>query len=940
MTSKSLKSVLLAAGTALALVACGDSSTELQSPGTEGPNPGVPGPGGPGDPGGPGGPGGPSTGECVAGTTEITVGGDRQCQLSGTITSDITLNDDNVYQLSGAVFVGVDVGADGNAADGDPAVLTIEPGVTIYGATESDILVISRGSQIVAEGSVNNPITFTSAFDLGVADELGLTRQRQAYSGPVLEEPFTSEWGGLVINGRAVVNNCGDAQPICTNEGEGDSGEYGGDDDTDNSGVLRYVVVKYAGNPLTADDELNGVAFQGVGSGTEVDFLHVHNGADDGIEFFGGTVDAKHIIVTGSDDDSIDWTFGWRGKIQYAIVIQNPNQPNGDRGIEADNFEFGFDFAPRSAPDISNITLIGAAPTFGDTAIVLRRGTAARLWNVVADQWRDACFDLDDDATFAVSGPSATNRTGDLILQSTLFGCTDAIDDEEGDPFDLNVWYADQPNNVIGSTSLSNRFINGSAEGAVTATDPSTVDPFFDSVDFIGAVRSADPSDNWTLGWSFGLNPTPSCPSGTTDNGSGGCILEGTITEDVRLVAGLDYFLRGPVFIGRDMGPDPENPLADGDPAVLTIDAGVEIAGEDPETILVISRGSQIRANGTRNAPVVLTATNRSTRNFDTDTSLWGGLVINGRAVVNNCGDAQPICTNEGEGDSGEYGGNDDSDDSGQLFFVRVEFAGNPITADDELNGVAFQGVGSGTEVDYLQVHNGADDGVEFFGGSVNARHVVVTGSDDDSVDWTFGWRGKLQYVLVIQNPNQPNGDRGIEADNFEFGFDFQPRSAPDITNITLIGADPTFGDTAIVLRRGTAARLWNVVATSWRDACFDLDDDATFAVSGTSATDLTGDLILQSTLFDCTDAIDDEEGDPFDLNAWYAGQPNNVIGTNSLTANGRFAYISGTNEAAVTSTDPTAVDSFFENAGFIGAVGPDDNWTAGWTVWIDGNNR
>ena len=108
-------------------------------------------------------------------------------------------------------------------------------------------------------------------------------------------------------------------------EGEGNTGEYGGGanpDNTDSSGTFEYVVVEYAGKLITTEDELNGIAFQAVGSGTTVDYVQVHMNQDDGMEFFGGTVNATHIVLSGIGDDSIDWTSGYTGKIQYAIIHQ------------------------------------------------------------------------------------------------------------------------------------------------------------------------------------------------------------------------------------------------------------------------------------------------------------------------------------------------------------------------------------------------------------------------------------------------------------------------------------------------------------------------------------------------------------------------------------------------------------------------------------------
>lgn len=943
-----IKKTLLAAVTSVALVACGDDSTELASPGTVGPNPGTGsgGDSGGGDDGG-GTDGGGSAGTCPTGTTAVTVGSEDHCQLSGTLTSDVTLTSGNIYQLSGRVAVGVDVGADGTAGAGQPATLTIEPGVFVYGSTASDVLIISRGSEINAVGTATDPIIFTSALDLGFAADLGLSATRTSFSGAILDQPFTAEWGGFIMNGRATLNTC-NGNGICEADGEGDSGLYGGDDDTDSSGTMNYVQIRYAGNPITADDELNGIAFQGVGSGTDLDFIQVHNGADDGVEFFGGTAQIKHLVITGADDDSLDWTQGWRGKAQHVVIIQNPNQPASDQGIEADNFGDGNDFLPRAQPQLSNMTIVGSASRSGesDIGMLLREGTGANILNTVVSDFGDACLDVDDAATFTAAGTSATNLTGTLTIRSTLLGtnCAEVFNTDSDNAFDLEAFFTNQANNTVGGTTLSNRFINGSAENAVTAIDPTTVDSFFDAADYIGAVRSTDPADNWTLNWTYGLNPTPTCPAGTTENADGACVISGTYTENLTLVSGLDYILDGRVVFGVDAGPDAANPLAAGDVAELTIEPGVTIQGADQQSFLIISRGSKLNSNGTASAPVTFTALNPETRDLDVDTSLWGGLVINGRATLNTC-NGSGTCEADGEGDSGLYGGIDDTDDSGQIFYTRVVYAGNPITADDELNGIAFQGVGSGTEIDFLQVHNGADDGIEFFGGTAQAKHLVITGADDDSLDWTQGWRGRVQYLIIAQNPNQPATDQGIEADNFGDGNDFLPRAQPIIANATILGAAEAGGesDIGVLLREGTGGNIVNAVVADFGDACLDIDDAATFTAAGTSATDLTGTLTMQSTLLSttCAEVFNTDDDNTFDLEAWFLGQSNNLVAADSLTEFAGAAsfktYINGAAEAGVTATDASTLDSFFETTSFIGAVeNADNNWAAGWTVWLN----
>lgn len=214
---------------------------------------------------------------------------------------------------------------------------------------------------------------------------------------------------------------------------------------------------------------------------------------------------------------------------------------------------------------------------------------------------------------------------------------------------------------------------------------------------------------------------------------------------------------------------------------MLTIEPGTQIFGEtSSKAFLVIRRGSKIQAVGTKAAPIVFTSSKAAGARARGD----GGVVINGRAPINGC-DAAP-CVAEGEGGTGLYGGANAADDSGTLRYVRVEFGGFPITEDNELNGIAFQGVGSGTDVDHIQIHMAKDDGIEFFGGTASAKFILTTGVSDDNIDWTDGWTGKLQFAVAQQY--EDTGDNGIEADNNGDNNAALPRSSPTLSNLTLIG--------------------------------------------------------------------------------------------------------------------------------------------------------
>ncbi len=261
------------------------------------------------------------------------------------------------------------------------------------------------------------------------------------------------------------------------------------------------------------------------------------------------------------------------------------------------------------------------------------------------------------------------------------------------------------------------------------------------------------------------------------------------------------------------------------DGGILNIEPGTIIKGQGNSSVVVITQGGKIMARGTRARPIVMTC---NAAIGQRGRGCWGGLVVNGRAPINREGGvdfAEGLPNDE----RGQFGGNDPDDSSGYLGYVRVEFAGIRFSPENELNGIAFHGVGRGTTVHHIQVHQSQDDGVEFFGGTVGAKYVVVSSTADDSVDWVLGWQGKLQFVFVQQKFD--DGDRGIEADNLSEGQDNQPRSMPTIYNATLVG-DPREGTTSsqgVLLREGTAAHLRNFLVTGFGGAGLRLNDDATF---------------------------------------------------------------------------------------------------------------
>jgi molybdopterin-binding protein len=238
------------------------------------------------------------------------------------------------------------------------ATLTFEAGSVIKSdITEKGALIIERGAKLYADGRANNPIVFTSGKPAG--------------------SRAPGDWGGIILLGKAPTNRPLDPAP--TIEG-GVGRKYGGSDPNDESGILRYVRIEYAGIAAEPGSEINGLTCGGVGSGTILENIQVSFGNDDAYEFFGGTVNAKNLVAFATADDDFDFDFGYSGKIQFAVSSRKPDFVDaGDagNGIECDNDASGTSATPVTKPQLSNFTIIGPNDA---------TGTAAN--HTVSNRWR------------------------------------------------------------------------------------------------------------------------------------------------------------------------------------------------------------------------------------------------------------------------------------------------------------------------------------------------------------------------------------------------------------------------------------------------------------------------------------------------------------------------------------------------------------------------
>ena len=262
---------------------------------------------------------------------------------------------------------------------------------------------------------------------------------------------------------------------------------------------------------------------------------------------------------------------------------------------------------------------------------------------------------------------------------------------------------------------------------------------------------------------------------------------QGNIFTNVSLQANTIYKLTGPLTIQEG--------------ASLTIPAGTRIeATGGTSAYIVVAQGGKLYVNGTSTEPVVMTSASSTPAPGD-----WGGLVICGKAPINSAVSASA------EVSGLTYGGTLPNDNSGSIRYLRIEYSGAIYNANKEFNALSLFGVGSGTIIEYVQFYRSSDDGVEFFGGTVNTSYIVSSYNEDDQFDWTEGWSGTNNYWFGKLGNNI--GNRGIEADNLEANFDATPIANPTINNMTLIGLGNQGSEPdAIKLRRGTKTIMSNVV--------------------------------------------------------------------------------------------------------------------------------
>ena len=846
---------------------------------------------------------------------------------------DRTLSKDTVYILTGIYIVD------------STYTLAIPAGTTILGDTVATLFV-ARGGKVMADGTKDEPIIMSSRRPVG---------QRAA-----------GDWGGVIILGAAPTNRA--TEPVIEGGVGGLGGAvgskayYGGTDPSDNSGVFRFVRIEYPGYRFSPNNEINGLTMGGVGNGTTIEHVQVSYSLDDAFEWFGGTVNAKYLIALGSQDDDFDTDFGYRGNLQFLLALKDPNRWDSDasNGFESDNDGSGTGALPYTSAVWSNVTVIGPLRVDGSSlpagsnhqdGLRIRRNSQLKIYNSIVMGFPNGVNVPD-----SVTGANAVS--GAMVLKNTSVQAGSAALKSHAS-FAIVTWFNAVGSSNLGGTTRAQSALGLTDIGSLTNPDPrptpgsepttagtSFADTpvsvaFFLPVSYRGAF---DPSKGRTQQWDYGwANYNPQMahynnPVGILGPGLGAGRTSYLQNFNRTLSKDTLYTLTGIYIVDSTYS--------------LTIPPGTRIEGDTVAT-LFIARGGRIYASGTKDEPIVLTSRRPAGQRAAGD---WGGVIILGAAPTNRA--TEPVIEGGVGGLGGAvgtrafYGGSIPTDTSGVLRYVRIEYPGYRFSPNNEINGLTMGGVGSGTTIEYVQVSYSLDDGFEWFGGTVNAKYLVAFGSQDDDFDTDYGYRGNLQFLFSLKDPNKWDSDasNGFESDNDGSGTGALPFTSAVWSNVTVVGPLRVNGATlpagsnhqdGLRIRRNSQLKIANSVVMGFPNGVNVPD-----SVTGVNA--VNGDMMLVSSTVQAPTAPL-KSHTSFSIATWF-----NAAGSNNSGAvvrapmslelvdlsdlNNPDPRPAPTSELATLGTSFAAPfnAAFFTNVGYRGAFDPaklrSEQWDFGWT--------
>ncbi|MBE7629767.1 hypothetical protein [Tenacibaculum piscium] len=555
--------------------------------------------------------------------------------LQGTVTGEVTLDPSIAYKLTGSYIV----------QDGGKLTIPAGTKITVTGSGTEAYIAVLMGGKIDIQGTASNPVTMSSP---------------NAKPG---------DWGGLTICGKATTTAGVGA------EAEVGGFKYGGTANADNSGSIKYLIIKGTGASINSESQYNGVSLYAVGSGTTIENVAVIDGSDDGIEFFGGTVSVKNIYLENNEDDSIDWTEGWNGTVENAYISHSKN--GFSTALEGDK--------ANNNPKFVNLT---AVSTVEGTALQFKKESGA-----------------------TITGLSLTGYGKNIDMKD--------------------------------NGALSNVKIEG---------------------------EDANPATNYTKAATVNVKDFGWVNSSVDVNSD---LLQGTVTGEVTLDPSVAYKLTGSYIVQA------------GGKLIIPAGTKITVTGSGTEAYIAVLMGGKIEIQGTESTPVIMS----SPKGKPGD---WGGLTI--------CGKATTTAGVKAEAEVGgfKYGGTSDADSSGSIKNLVIKGTGASINSESQYNGISLYAVGSGTVIENVAVIDGADDGIEFFGGTVSVKNIYLENNEDDSIDWTEGWNGTVENSYISHS--KEGFSTALEGD--------KANNNPKFINLTAVSS---VNGTALQFKKESGAIITNL---------------------------------------------------------------------------------------------------------------------------------
>jgi hypothetical protein len=391
-------------------------------------------------------------------------------------------------------------------------------------------------------------------------------------------------------------------------------------------------------------------------------------------------------------------------------------------------------------------------------------------------------------------------------------------------------------------------------------------------------------------------------------------VIDKNITATTTWAVNKKYLIKGFIYVEEG--------------ATLNIEPGTIIKGDKAtKGTLIVKPGAKILAIGTKSQPIVFTSSQaKGSRNYGD----WGGLIVLGKAKVNKA-----PATIEGENIT-TFGGDNNADNSGILKYVRIEFAGIAFETDKEINGLTLGGVGSGTEIDYVQVSHNGDDGFEWFGGAVNAKHLISFKNLDDDFDTDWGYSGKVQYGYIFRDPNVADqcscsDSNAFESDNDASGSNADPQTSAIFSNVSVIMGEGTPNSkfrSAFRIRRNSAISIYNsVVVGGFNKGGIELEGTAAQGNFTSGKSEFKG-LVLAGMTKPIVTGDEAKLKEASRANTFGAEVATLGLAAGYNTVSGKPARLLATGSSLLTgaATAPAGI----ETTAYKGAFGTTD-WTDGW---------